>query len=49
MKKCKICPYHLGTIKCVTDPCPQCKARKSKKTPFPEAEIRYYNKKEKLK
>lgn len=33
-KKCKTCPYKLGTIKCVTDPCRDCLASKSKKNPF---------------
>lgn len=40
MKKCKSCPFHLGKIKCITNPCPQCKETKSKKPPFPEAEIK---------
>ena len=48
MLKCLKCPYCLGTIKCVTNPCPQCKASKSKKPPFSEAEIKYYNQKEKF-
>ena len=47
MKKCKSCPYHLGKIKCITDLSPQCKETKSKKPPFPEAEIKE-NKKCKL-
>lgn len=24
-KPCKICPYKLGTVKTLIDPCPQCK------------------------
>lgn len=40
MLKCLKCPYKLGLIKCVTDPCLECKERKSKKPPFPEAEIK---------
>lgn len=40
MKKCKRCSYHLGKIKCVTNPCPQCKATKSKEPPFLEVEIK---------
>ena len=40
MLKCLKCPYKLGLIKCVQNPCPECKASKSKKHPFPEAEIK---------
>lgn len=40
MLKCLKCPYKLGLIKCVTDPCLECKERKSKKPPFPETEIK---------
>lgn len=40
MLKCLKCPYKLGLIKCVTDPCLECKESKSKKPPFPEAEIK---------
>ncbi len=43
MLKCLKCPYKLGLIKCMTDPCPECKASKSKKPPFPEAEIKEDN------
>ena len=41
MMKCLTCPYRLGLIKCVTDPCPQCRTSKSRKHPFPEPEIKY--------
>lgn len=40
MLKCLKCPYKLGLIKCTSNPCPECKASKSKKHPFPEAEIK---------
>lgn len=40
MLKCLKCPYKLGLIKCPVSPCPQCKESKSKKPPFPEAEIK---------
>ena len=40
MLKCLKCPYRLGLIKCVTNPCPKCKESKRKKHPFPEAEIK---------
>ncbi len=38
--KCLKCPYKLGIIKCPVSPCPQCLESKSKKHPFPEAEIK---------
>lgn len=44
MKKCKSCPYHLGMIKCITDPCIQCKLNKMKKNPFPEFHFKKSNK-----
>ena len=40
LKKCFSCPYHIGTIKCVKSPCPECLASKSKKHPFVEPEIK---------
>lgn len=40
MPKCRDCPYNLGKIKCIVSPCPQCIENKSKKHPFPEAEIK---------
>lgn len=40
MLKCLKCPYKLGLIKCVLDPCQEYKASKSKKHPFPEAEMK---------
>lgn len=40
LKKCFSCPYHIGTIKCVKSPCPDCLASKSKKHPFVEPEIK---------
>lgn len=40
MKKCKKCPYRLGEIKCVTNPCPKCKASGSKTHPFPKPVIK---------
>ena len=40
MLKCLKCPYKLGLVKCIKSPCPECKANKSKKHPFPEAEIK---------
>ena len=40
MLKCLKCPYKLGLIRCVQNPCLECKASKSKKHPFPEAEIK---------
>lgn len=33
------CPFKLGLIKCIQNPCHECKASKSKKSPFPEAEL----------
>lgn len=41
LKKCKSCPYHLGLIKCVKSPCPECRLSKSSRRPFPEFEIIY--------
>lgn len=35
MKKCLDCPYYLGTIKCIKDPCIECKLQKCKNHPFP--------------
>lgn len=40
MLKCLKCPYKLGLVKCIKSPCPECKASKSKRPPFPEAEIK---------
>lgn len=40
MLKCLKCPYKLGLIKSVIDPCYECKASKSKKPPFPKGEIK---------
>ena len=40
MIKCLKCPYKLGLVKCLIDPCPQCKESKCKKPPFPEVEIK---------
>ena len=34
MKKCLDCPYYLGKIKCITDPCIECQSRKTH--PFPQ-------------
>jgi len=39
-KKCADCPYHLGRIQCVKDPCPACGASGVKKHPFPKPVIR---------
>jgi len=39
-KKCKECPYHLGLIKCISDPCPSCRKRKDKSNPFPKPIIK---------
>lgn len=32
--KCLKCPYYLGKIKCLKDPCQECMKRKNKKHPF---------------
>lgn len=40
MLKCLKCLYKLGLIKCVQNPCPECKASKNKTPPFPEAKIK---------
>lgn len=40
MLKCLKCPYKLGLIKCVSNPCPHFKESKSKIHPFPETEIK---------
>ncbi len=40
MFKCLKCPYKLGLVKCVIDPCPQCKESKCKEPPFPAVEIK---------
>ncbi|MCR4646597.1 MAG: hypothetical protein K5695_14515 [Oscillospiraceae bacterium] len=34
MKKCETCPYKLGVIKCVRDPCIECRASGRKDHPF---------------
>lgn len=33
-KKCKTCPYALGTIKCVISPCRECILNRRKTNPF---------------
>jgi len=43
MKKCLKCPYRLGYIKCITDPCNECKEKKLKKPPFPEVVVKESN------
>ena len=32
--KCLKCPYYLGTIKCITDPCRECVESARKEHPF---------------
>lgn len=44
MKKCKICPYYLGMIKCITNPCVQCRTDKLKRNPFTEFQSKKSNK-----
>ena len=39
-KKCKVCPYYLGIIKCIVSPCPKCIASKRSTPPFPEPIIK---------
>jgi len=34
-EKCKQCPYHLGLIKTLVDPCIKCRMEKRKTPPFP--------------
>ena len=34
MNKCQNCPYHLGLIKCVLNPCIECSLQKRKTHPF---------------
>jgi len=34
MSKCKECPYKIGLIKCVKNPCPDCIASGEKTDPF---------------
>jgi hypothetical protein len=33
--KCKRCPYHLGLIKTLVNPCIKCRMEKRKTPPFP--------------
>lgn len=35
MNKCKTCPYHLGKIKCIHNPCIECNQSNRKTHPFP--------------
>lgn len=42
--KCKKCPYKLGVIKCIENPCIKCQDSKRKKHPFPEADIKFNRK-----
>lgn len=34
LPKCRLCPYRLGTVRCIKDPCPQCRKSKSRENPF---------------
>lgn len=38
-KKCADCPYRLGRVQCVKDPCPACRASGRKRHPFAEPQI----------
>lgn len=44
MKKCKECPYKLGTVKCVENPCLQCIESGSSTNPFGKYVEKYDNK-----
>ena len=35
-EKCRQCPYHLGMIKPIIDPCIKCRMDKRKTPPFPK-------------
>ena len=39
--KCKKCPYKIGLIKCIENPCPECRKAGRKSPPFPEPVIKY--------
>ena len=34
LPKCRLCPYRLGTVRCIKDPCPRCRKSKSRENPF---------------
>ena len=38
--KCIRCPYHLGLIKCVRDPCRECMESKRKTHPFQHVDFK---------
>lgn len=40
LKKCLLCPYHLGIVKCMISPCGRCMKQKNAKHPFLESVIR---------
>jgi len=44
MLKCSVCPYKLGIIKCVVNPCIECRMRNSSEHPFPDIKIIHENK-----
>ena len=40
LKKCRTCPYKLGQIKSITDPCIECKMSGRKDNPFARIKTR---------
>lgn len=38
--KCIRCPYHLGYIKCVRDPCAECMKSKRRTHPFQDLDFK---------
>lgn len=47
-KKCADCPYRLGRVQCVKDPCPACRASGRKRHPFAEPVVRIWAKYSKM-
>ncbi|MBR6624248.1 MAG: hypothetical protein IKK91_10200 [Ruminococcus sp.] len=42
--KCRKCPYKLGVIKFIENPCPECRNSGRKTSPFPEPVVKYKKK-----
>jgi hypothetical protein len=47
-EKCKKCPYKLGIIKAIENPCIACRSSGRKTHPFPESTIKREDKGKKL-